>query len=56
MAFILSSSSDKSEVGLREALEGVVGHEAGAIISCIPGELAFWESDDMNYRYILRKH
>ena len=54
-AIKLSPSSDKEEIDLMIALEKTVGHDAGTIISCIPGKLAFWESDDMNYRYILHR-
>ena len=51
----LSASSEKIETDLLKAVEGVVGHQSGAIISCIPKKLAFWESDDLNYRYILHR-
>lgn len=54
--FVLASSEGvKAEVDLKEALDETVGHNSGTIISCIAGKLAFWESDDMNYRYILHR-
>ena len=39
---------------LSSALDKVVGREGGTVISCKAGRLAFWESDDMNLRYVLR--
>ena len=54
--FVLASSTEvKVEMDLKEALDKTIGHDSGTIISCIAGKLAFWESDDMNYRYILHR-
>ena len=39
---------------LSSALDKVVGREGGTVISCKAGRLAFWESDDMNLRYVLK--
>ena len=55
-AFVLAAGVDArdSEINLRDALDKIVGMGDGAVISCAAGKLAFWESGDMNYRYILR--
>jgi hypothetical protein len=52
-AVILSAVGNVYEKTLGSALEDIIGFEGGTIISCVPGQLAFWESDSMNYRYIL---
>ena len=44
---------DGREVGLLAALKEVVGYGMGTLISCIPGRLAYFESEDE--RYILQK-
>lgn len=46
---------DESEMELREALDRVVGMLNGTIISCIPGQLAYFESEEPANRYILHK-
>jgi hypothetical protein len=38
---------------LDAALEGVYCGDMGAIISCIPGKLAYYEGEDHGERYIL---
>ena len=48
-----TSGIDGTEMELREALSQVVGHGMGTIISCIPGQLAFVETEDG--RFILEK-
>jgi len=44
---------DGQEVNLLAALKEVVGYGMGTLISCIPGRLAYFESEDE--RYILQK-
>jgi hypothetical protein len=44
---------DGKELPLAEALETIVGRGIGAILSCIPGRLAFMETEDE--RFILEK-
>jgi hypothetical protein len=44
---------DGQEVDLLVALREVVGYGMGTIISCVPGRLAYFESEDE--RYILQK-
>ncbi len=44
---------DAQEMKLEDALEALVGYRTGTIISCVPGKLAFLESEDE--RMILRK-
>jgi hypothetical protein len=45
---------DQKEVPLVEALEEVVGSGMGTVLSCIPGRLAFVETEDE--RFILARH
>src|SRR5205814_5493244 len=45
---------DQKEVLLVEALEQIVGRGMGTILSCIPGRLAFVETEDE--RFILERH
>ena len=53
--FLISEDSnlDQKEMQLREALNKVVGCGMGTFISCIPGKLAYYESEDIGERYIL---
>ncbi|MES2221781.1 MAG: hypothetical protein V4587_12545, partial [Acidobacteriota bacterium] len=44
---------DEKEVSLVEALQQVVGRGMGTILSCIPGRLAFVETEDE--RFILQR-
>ena len=37
---------DGQEMDLESALEAVVGTEMGAILSCVPGKLAYFEGED----------
>ena len=45
---------DQQELPLGEALTKVVGRGMGTVVSCIPGRLAFVETEDE--RYILERH
>lgn len=45
---------DGKELPLTEALKGIVGRGMGAVVSCIPGRLAFVETEDE--RFILERH
>jgi hypothetical protein len=47
------SDLDDKDVPLEEALEEIVGRGMGAILSCIPGRLAFMETEDE--RFILER-
>ena len=44
---------DASEMFLRDALEKTIGMGSGTIITCIPGKLAYFESEEPNECYIL---
>lgn len=48
-----SGEFDAREMVLLSALEEVVGRDMGAILCCVPGKLAFVESEDG--RFILEK-
>jgi hypothetical protein len=45
---------DEKEVPLMEALKQIVGRGMGTVLSCIPGRLAFVETEDE--RFILERH
>jgi len=55
--FILSDnkSLNEKEDKLLDALEKTVGTGSVAIISCIPGLLVYYEGEDKNERYYLKK-
>ena len=46
---------DGRQLHLREALGNVVGMGDGVVLSCIPGKLAYYESEDVNGRFILSR-
>jgi hypothetical protein len=39
---------------LSKALSSTVGYGMGTLISCVPGELAYYESEERGERYVLR--
>jgi hypothetical protein len=45
---------DQKELPLVEALQQIVGRGMGTVLSCIPGRLAFVETEDE--RFILERH
>lgn len=45
---------DQKELPLLEALQKIIGHGMGTVLSCIPGRLAFVETEDE--RYILQRN
>ena len=53
--YLLSESAnvDGRILGLEEALDCVVGMGMGAIISCVPGRLAYFEGEDPGDRAVL---
>lgn len=52
-AIATGSDMDGRDLPLHEALSSVVGMGNGVILSCIPGVLAYYESEEKNGRYIL---
>lgn len=54
---VMSSSTrlDGREMLLSDALKDVIGYQMGTLISCIPGQLAFYESEELKTRYILER-
>jgi len=40
---------------LTQALESIVGSGIGTLLSCIPGQLAYYEGEEPSERYILEK-
>jgi hypothetical protein len=49
------SALDGQHLALCEALDRVLGHEMGTLISCIPGRLGFFEGEDPGHRWVLRR-
>ena len=46
---------DGKEMNLTAALLEIVGMDAGALVSCIPGRLAYFEMEGLSERYLLIK-
>jgi len=46
---------DTREMPLGEALAATVGYGMGTLISCVPGKLAYYESEERGERYVLRR-
>jgi hypothetical protein len=57
MCYVMSSWDrlDAREMLLGEALSDVIGHQMGTLISCVPGQLGFYESEEPKTRYILER-
>lgn len=54
--YVISENPDLDDrvLLLSEVLKGVVGSGFGTIISCMPGELAYYEGEEMGDRFLLR--
>jgi hypothetical protein len=46
---------DGREMPLRAALDLIIGNCIGTVVSCVPGRLAYYESEDVGERYLLEK-
>jgi len=46
---------DGKEMSLVDALDEIVGFGSGTVISCIPGQLAYYEGEDPGRRFILER-
>jgi hypothetical protein len=46
---------DGRDMPLHDALVSTVGANAGSILSCIPGQLAYYEGEEHGQRYILER-
>lgn len=46
---------DARELPLRDALQVVVGRGMGTFLSCIPGRLGYFESEEPGERYLLER-
>jgi hypothetical protein len=46
---------DGRDMPLREALQVTVGSRFGTFISCVPGRLAYYESEEPNERYLCHR-
>lgn len=53
VCWVFGNDFGGEEMGLEDALDKLIGEQSGTIISCLPGKLAFLESE--NGRMILRK-
>ena len=50
-----SAALDGQDVPLGSALADIVGQGMGAFVSCIPGKLGYFESEEPGERYILER-
>ena len=50
-----SSHLDEREMPLHEAIHMVYGNGFGTLVSCIPGRLCYFETEEPNDRYILER-
>jgi hypothetical protein len=50
-----NSAIDGQDGVLEQVLEQVVDFAPGMLISCVPGQLAYFEREGKNERYILRR-
>ena len=53
--FVISSNDklDGTKMPLDEAIREVIGQEWGSFISCVAGKLGFFQSEELNDRYLL---
>jgi hypothetical protein len=52
--YVMSSCNelDGREMDLLEALKDIIGRGQGTVVSCVPGKLAYFESEELNERYV----
>jgi hypothetical protein len=50
-----SSEVDGRDLPLKTAIEEVLGYGLGSVISCIPGQLAYYEGEMPSDRFVLKK-
>ena len=57
MCHVISANVDLDglEMRLSDALAEVIGRGMGSFIACVPGELAYFEGEEPNERYICRR-
>jgi len=53
--FAAGSDLDERELPLGDALDAIIGAGDGALVSCIPGRLGFYESASMKSSYLLQR-
>jgi hypothetical protein len=52
-AFSENKELDGRVMPLGDAIEAVVGYGFGTFLSCVPGQLGYFESEEINERYLL---
>jgi len=57
MCYVMSSNSelDGREMNLSDALSAIVGRGLGSVVSCVPGVLGYFESEEAGERYICHR-
>lgn len=55
VAFSEADQFDGKKLELGSALKTVVGQRYGTVLSCVPGSLAFYESEEPSERFILQR-
>jgi hypothetical protein len=51
-----AGSLDGKDMKLSEAIQAVIGLGYGTLLSCIPGQLGYYEGEDPGVRYILERN
>jgi hypothetical protein len=52
---VIGGALDGKEAALEDALGVLVGQGSGFFISCIPGRLGYFESEEPGQRFLLRR-
>ncbi len=57
VCYVMSSDADldRRQMDLSAALKNIIGLGQGAFVSCVPGKLAYFESEEKNERYICHR-
>ena len=58
VCFVISEADhlDGTDLELGPALAKIVGQHYGTVLSCLPGSLAYYESEEPGERFILRRN
>jgi len=54
-AIAADDTLDGRELPLKDALDAIVGMGSGIVLSCVPGVLAYYESEEMKGRFVFAR-
>jgi hypothetical protein len=54
-AIAADDTIDGRELLLKDTLDTIVGMGSGVVLSCVPGVLAYYESEEMNGRFVFAR-